>query len=122
MEHLCKFCQAKMEYVPLSVRSSNKNFRTMDVFYCYKCDYEYNKVGTWENHHVYKIVNSKMYRWSIAFFNDATARLWYVGEPGAPGVRPNRKMKLLQRFEAGCYPSITPQNIEQKLRFMLLFL
>jgi len=46
--------------------------------------------------------------------------LWYIGEPGEPGVRPNRKLKMLKTFSNP--PEVTPENVERKIRFMLLFL
>ena len=46
--------------------------------------------------------------------------LWYIGEPGEPGIRPNRKVKILGTFAYP--PEINPGNVERKIRFMLLFL
>ena len=102
-----------MEYKPLTLRSSH----TFDVHYCYNCNYEV--VKGWGNN-LYVSIGNRMYRWSITD-EDSVARIWYIGEPGVPGVRANRKMFLVKTFNDH-FPQITPQNIEQKLKFMLLFL
>ena len=115
MTRLCKFCQKESVYVPLTI-SSKKTFK---VYYCYDCSYEYVDKMSWSNHHLYASINNRMYRWSVDESGTA-ANLWYVGEPGDPGKFPNRKMFLIKTFKD--FPQITPQNIERKLRFILLFL
>lgn len=61
-----------------------------------------------------------MYRWSVED-DGKLGRLWHVGQPGVPGIEPNRKMFLIKSFKESL-PTITPQNIEEKLRFILVFL
>jgi hypothetical protein len=118
-----------MVHVPLPIKLKSRSVgattslgaHQLTVHYCYDCKYEYVVFGFYDNinQHLYVEINNRTYRWSLEY---GMAQLWYVGEPGIPGERPNRKMKRLQSFKDGYYPSITPQNIEQKLRFMLLFL
>jgi len=122
MTLLCKFCQEEAAYVPLIIKGGNgdNNFHTFDVHYCYNCAAEYVKWSSSNSIHLYTIINTRTYRWTLNE-GGATAYLWYVGEPGEPGVRPNRKMKLVKTFSEH-FPPITPENIERKLRFMLLFL
>lgn len=108
----CKFCRDEMVYCPIDVQS-----HMFEVHYCYNCSYEV-VVGWGES--LYKIVNERMYRWSLVAETEV-ARLWHVGEPGIPGERPNRKMKLVKTFNSH-HPNVTPDNIEQKIKFMLLFL
>lgn len=121
----CKFCAKETVYVPLIIKGGNgdKSFHKFDVHYCYNCAAEYVKFGDANSIHIYTTINNKMYRWSV---NDIESHpqlgtIWYIGEPGEPGVRTNRKLKLLKSFH-GNFPQITPENIERKLRFMLLFL
>ncbi len=120
MTLLCKFCSKDTVYVPLQVSR-----RKFEVHYCYDCSAEYVNYGDGEAKavHLYITMSNKMYRWSVDEDEDHTqfGRIWYVGEPGVPGERPNRKMKMLKSFNQ-YFPSITPENIERKLRFILLFL
>lgn len=111
----CDFCAKEMAPVPLIVGK-----HTIEVSFCYNCKYEYASWGGAVTRNLYATINDKMYRWSIEDA-DGVARLWYVGEPGEPGVRPNRKLRVLKSF-AKFYPTITPTNIERKLKFILVFL
>lgn len=117
----CKFCQKDAVYVPLVIKGGrgDSKYHTFDVRYCYECAAEYVDWGGITSIHLYTTINSRMYRWSIED-GGTLARLWYIGEPGEPGVRANRKLKLVKSFKET--PQITPENIERKLRFMLLFL
>lgn len=126
IKQVCKFCLKDMVYVPIPIKYKSRslgatslNPRQITVYYCYDCKYEYVVLGDNINHHLYTEINNRTYRWSLEY---GMAQIWYVGEPGIPGKQPNRQMKRLQSFKDGYYPNITPQNIEQKLRFMLLFL
>lgn len=115
---LCKFCQQEAIYVPLKVNQK----RTFEVHYCFDCKAEYLDYGTEGTAtHLYTSINDKMYRWSVIESEEGSSGfIWFVGEPGEPGVRPNRKLRLLKSFDF--LPAIVPANVEQKLRFMLLFL
>jgi hypothetical protein len=121
-KHNCKFCQKETVYVPLVIKGGNgdKSYHKFDVHYCYDCEAEYVHWGQINSVHLYTTVNNRMYRWSVEL-DGTMARLWYVGEPGEPGVRPNKKLKLVKNFKS-IYPKITPQNVNEKLRFILLFL
>jgi hypothetical protein len=114
----CKFCSKDTAYVPLQVSK-----RKFDVHYCYNCSAEYVSYSDTSSVHIYTIINNKMYRWSVNSITEQSdyGTIWYVGEPGIPGERPNRKMKMLKSFDT-YLPNITPENIVNKLRFMLLFL
>ena len=117
----CSFCQKDTVYVPLLVGPKNtaSNFtRKFEVYYCYDCSAEF--VNTTGGVHLYVNINDKMYRWSVED-EGKLGRLWYVGQPGTPGIEPNRKMFLLKTFKEDL-PVITPQNIEEKLRFILVFM
>jgi hypothetical protein len=122
MTLLCKFCPKETVYVPLSIKGGvgDNSFHMFEVHYCYDCKAEYVDWAENTSIHLYTMINNRMYRWSIEG-NGTTGRLWYVGEPGEPGIRPNRKLSLVKSFTKD-FPPITPQNIERKLRFMLLFL
>jgi hypothetical protein len=114
MTKLCNFCQKETVYVPLSINPKYK----FEVHYCYDCAAEF--VDKPAAVHLYKEINNRMYRWSVEEVGNM-ARIWYVGEPGVPGRRPNRKMRLVKSFKEN-FPQVNPKNIERKLRFMLLFL
>lgn len=115
----CKFCHKDTVYVPLQISKTRK----FEVYYCYDCSAEYVNYGDTDSVHIYATLNNKMYRWSVNSITDQDdyGTIWYVGEPGIPGEQPNRKMKMLKSFNT-YLPDITPENIERKLRFMLLFL
>lgn len=119
MALICRYCQRDAIYVPLRVSDR----RTFEVHYCFDCNAEYVDYGSNNGLaiHLYTKFNDKMYRWSITEHEKGSAGyLWYVGEPGEPGVRPNRKLKLLKHFNEP--HTIIPSNVESKIRFMLLFL
>lgn len=110
----CRFCNNDMVAVPLVIGT-----RTLEVYFCYTCQSEYVDWGGIVSIHLYTQINNKTYRWSIEE-NGNVGRLWHVAEPGIPGERPNRKLKLVKYFKH--FPNITPSNVERKLKFMLLFL
>lgn len=118
----CQFCQKDTVYVPLKVSPKH----TFQVYWCNDCNAEYLSNEDVHSIHLYTMVGSRMYRWSINR-NDLqieepySGSVWFIGEPGEPGIRPNRKLKLLKTFKDPI-PQITPQNIERKLRFILVFL
>jgi hypothetical protein len=115
-----------MVYVPLPIKYKSRSLgatslgpKQIEAHFCYDCNYEYVLFGSdTENHHLYTTINNRMYRWSLEY---GVAHIWHVGEPGVPGAQPNRKMFLIKTFKDS-FPEITPENIERKLRFMLLFL
>ena len=119
MSKVCTFCQKDTVYVPLVVTpQTSSNFRRFEVYYCYDCNAEY--VESTGGVHLYATINNKMYRWSMEE-EGTIGRLWSVGEPGIPGAQPNRKMFLIKSFKKDL-PVITPQNILEKLKFILVFL
>ena len=116
---ICQFCQKEAVYVPLQVSKKH----TFKVHYCYSCQTEYvdHSYDPKPTVNLYTTIGNRMYRWTIMQDEDTTiGYLWYIGEPGVPGQRPNRKLKLLKTFHVP--PSINPSNVEQKIRFILLFL
>lgn len=118
----CKFCQKETVYVPLVIKGGNgdSNYHTFDVHYCYDCHAEYVHWGILDSIHLYATINNRLYRWSVEL-DGTLGRLWVIGEPGEVGVRPNRKVDLVKNF-GRVYPDVTPQNIVEKIRFMLTFL
>lgn len=114
---ICLFCSKECAYVPISVNSR----RIIRVHYCQACQAEYVSMNNGDliTLHLYTTVNNKMYRWSRDAKN-VLGRLWYIGEPGIPGQRPNRKVELLKSLKD--HPDITPHNVKEKIQFMLPFL
>lgn len=116
---ICDFCQQEAAYVPLPVNNTGRN---LAIHFCKPCGAEYvywcvdgERAAT----HLYVVINDKTYRWTT-YPTRAAAFLAYIEEPGIPGIRPNQKIKNLQKFID--HPFITPQNINEKIRFMLPFL
>lgn len=126
MKHICRFCQKETVFVPLKIKhkarspSVQDTTRVIPVYYCYDCQAEYAFFGSLLNVHLYATIKDRMYRWSIEW-DGAMGRLWYVGKPGIPGQTTNKEMQLVKDFKQ-TYPKITPQNIQEKLRFLLTFL
>lgn len=118
----CQFCLKDTVYVPLQVSPKH----TFHVYWCNDCSAEYLSRDGVSSTHLYTLISGRMYRWSINqnehnIVEPYTGSLWFIGEPGEPGVRPNKKLKLLKTFKDPL-PQITPQNVERKLRFILVFL
>lgn len=112
---ICDFCQQKTDYVPLP------DVQALKIHYCQKCSTEYvywSSDYAFCNRHIYATVHDKLYRWSVN--SDKKAFLSYIKEPGVPGERPNKGVKLLNSFKE--YPDITPQNIAAKIKTYLPFL
>lgn len=116
----CKFCQQEMKDVSFTIPGGNGGGKhKFDVHYCFDCNYERCAIGSTVNHHLYKMINERMYRWSTRE-EDETGYLWHVGKPGVPGVRLNQDMKLI-KFLKKQASLITPENIERKIKMILLF-
>lgn len=129
-EKICDFCHRETKYVPLVIKATVPNFganvaarqRSIRVHFCYGCQAEYvfwlgpNGEPTV---HLYVSINDAVYRWSVDS-DGIFGRLWHIKEPGVPGVKQNTKSDLLKTFK-GNLPDITPQNIDEKIRFILLW-
>ena len=92
---------------------------TFHPYYCHTCNYEYVKMGSMINHHLYRMIGDRMFRWSHEETTNV-ARVWYIGSPGIPGVSPNKDLELLQSFEDNL-PIVTPDNVEDKIRLVVTF-
>ena len=122
--HPCQFCPGEAAYAPLEVMTQHGS----EIFFCATCqaEYIYYTYNTSDikaiSISLYTELKDKMYRWTI--FTDSTGvrnSLWYVKEPGLPGVKPNRKLKCLLSYREEM-PPITPQNIQSKISSWLTFL
>jgi len=95
----------------------------MKVDFCVTCSAEYvywmDEKQTPYAIHLYVEIGDKTYRWS-SYNGNVTGHLWYIEEPGIPGITNNRKCKLLKTLQED--PQITPQNIADKINFLLLFM
>lgn len=129
MKHTCRFCQKETVYVPLTIKYKARSAgittslpkpKVIPVYYCYDCRAEYAFFGGLLNVHLYTTIKDRMYRWSVEW-DGSMGRLWYVGMPGTPGKAENKDLRLVKDFKQ-TYPKITPQNIQEKLRFILTFL
>lgn len=119
----CEFCETQTTYVPLATGTDypTARSRTLRVHFCRDCQAEYvywSDDGALASIHLYTTINEKMYRWSMVP-GTSGGRLWHVGEPGIPGKEPNKKLALLKNLDLN---SITPSNVEEKIRTYLPFL
>lgn len=115
---ICKFCQKLATFAPLEEMSR----RNISIFYCHHCSAEYTfwSDGSPSSEAVYTYINLKLYRWVITPDNNA-GYLWYIKEPGMPGLLPNKGASLIKEFKEDV-PAITPTNIEEKLKTYLVFI
>jgi hypothetical protein len=120
---LCQFCQTETAYAPLMDMKGHA-----EIFFCSNCqaEYLYYTYGTETisafSISLYTEINDKMYRWTIyRDFYIHRATLWWVGDPGIPGVKSNRKMKCLWSCSEEM-PELTPQNVKEKISHWLSFL
>ncbi len=125
---ICTFCQQETldKSLPLELSNHPTVNRLLKVDFCEKCMAEYvywaegDKIPFVTN--LYITHNDKLYRWSL-HYHEGKGRLWYIEEPGIPGVRANKKLKLLKVFsKEDETPHITPQNILEKVKLILLFM
>lgn len=120
----CKFCNNPVAYTPL--KEMEEKF-AIKIFYCYTCNAEYlffsrNEILSQEPSSVslYVDIGDKTYRWTVSAHG--VGRLWLIGKPGIPGQKINEDMRSVILFNETDKISITPQNIEAKVRSWLTFL
>lgn len=120
---ICEFCNCPLIYVPINIGSTySAHTRILRVHYCSDCKAEYvywSDDGIVASINLYTIINNKLYRWSVTPGTKG-GRLWYVADLGIPGHHPNTGLCLLKTFKE-C-PQLNPKNVEEKIRFMLLYL
>lgn len=120
MEVICRFCRKEAPHIPIKEleRIGVKNY------WCETCRAEYL---IWEDSEItnsctlYTTIKDKCYCWSTT----ATGRaaLWYVEDPGELGkeMQKNRRV-LFSIAPRDNQPTITPENVNQKIKTMLVFL
>lgn len=119
----CDYCNNGVTHKPLKYQVGMKPPKTIlwNIYYCEKCMAEYIVQGFGAPYiNLYVNVGTKTYKWAV---HDTMGRLYFVGEPGVPGLVPNRDFKYVIGFtEPETVPKITPFNIESKVRLLLMFL
>jgi hypothetical protein len=120
---VCEFCNTDTMYLPLAIGTQYEslNSRVLRVHFCRPCQAEYvywSNDGVLASIHLYTTINEKMYRWSMVPAISG-GRLWHVGTPGIPGKESNKDLTLLKNLDLN---SITPSNVEEKIRIYLPFL
>jgi len=119
MNTICHFCNKETANV------TQESWKILKVYFCFNCLTEYVHFG--ENIdpayiHLYTTINNKMYRWSTNCYDKhQNGTIAYVKEPGIPGVKLNEGVKGIKTFKSNL-PTITPDNVNAKLKFILLFL
>ena len=93
----------------------------VEVHFCDTCQTEYlywsdDEPLSWS---LYTIVNGKMYRWTYSM--NGTALLYFVKEPGIPGTRKNNGLEKLYSCPIDAGPEMTPQNVADKIKTILVF-
>jgi hypothetical protein len=122
MTHPCQFCLGEAQYAPLEVMTQYG----YEIYFCATCQAEYIYYNTPNikatSVSLYAEVKDKLYRWT-AYREGAEIRhtLWWVREPGLPGIKANRKMKCLLSYKEEM-PIITPKNIQSKIFSWLPYL
>ena len=117
----CTYCGGPAGYAPIA----EMDYHEADVYFCQRCRAEYvyfRRTDFLANTSLYVDIGEKTYRWSET---RSIGQLWYVEKPGEPGKKKNEGMKLVRSFSPDLgetIPGITPFNIEEKVRTILVFL
>lgn len=120
MEVTCRFCQKPAQQHTISELEKIG----VNQHWCEECQAEYL---IWKDSEVfnccslYTNIKDKRYCWTTT----ATGRavLWYIKTPGKPGEEIDRDREVLYSMEPqDNQPTITPENISQKIKTMLVFL
>jgi hypothetical protein len=113
----CLYCKEDAPYSPLV----DLEIHDVKVYFCHTCktEYLYWREGDLANHSIYTTVDSKTYRWTYA---GPQNHLWYIAEPGEPGLRINKGMELLKSFPWDVETQVTPKNIRSKIKMLLMLL
>ncbi len=111
----CIYCKKEVPPAPLPEMES----LGATVFFCHACKTEYVfwSDGELASHSLYTKINDRTYRWTVGA---GVCQLWYIGDPGEPGVRVNKNMQSIKAFNFKNSPNITPNNIQQKIRTILV--
>lgn len=118
---ICKFCNQEVKDAPVDEMSKHG----IGVFFCHACQAEYLffRSGHCASVSLYTNINERCYRWTVTSVD--TAQLWYVKEPGIPGVKKNEGMAPVKSFnkdKGDAIPQLTPANVNGKVRMWLPFL
>lgn len=125
-EYPCKFCSKQAVYSPIQGQQAEALRKRLLVYFCSDCRAEYLLYR--QSHNLYSTslytkVNDRMYRWSV--MEPGFALLWLVKQPGTPGITINKGLSVVKSFDpmkGEMVPSITPENINEKVRIWLVFL
>jgi hypothetical protein len=113
----CQFCQQDATFAPLD---EMKDYG-VDVYFCHTCQAEYlvfQKTNFINSVSLYTTINKKMYR--VTNIQNTLVQLWYIKNPGIPGTRKNTDLSLIASFKEDL-PKVTPLNIKDKVRTLLVF-
>jgi hypothetical protein len=116
----CSHCGGFAGYAPIP----EMDYHEADVYFCHRCQAEYiyfRGTGNLASVSLYTTINGKMYRWST---NRTIGQLWRIKIPGIPGEKKNEGVEMIRSFNPDvgeAIPNITPENIEEKIRTILVF-
>lgn len=117
----CSHCGGFAGYVPIAEMDAHE----VDVYFCTRCQAEFTyfrNSGLLASSSLYTTINSRMYRWCCI---RGTYQLWHIKEPGIPGKMKNGDREMIRAFSPNkgeSIPNITPLNIEEKIKTILVFL
>jgi hypothetical protein len=113
---ICRFCQNPAEHKPLPEAET----LAMEIYFCFTCGAEYSTYSGRLNiyYSLYTFINNRLYRWSTG---GVSSYLYYISVPGIPGVKVNSGVTLVTSFDSELL-NITPQNINEKIKTILMFL
>lgn len=111
----CIYCKKEVPPAPLPEMEAH----AATVFFCHDCKAEYVfwSDGILASHSLYTEISGRTYRWTVG---GGIGQIWYVGDPGEPGVRVNKNMQSIKAFSFKNCPNITPTNIQQKIKNILV--
>lgn len=117
---ICRFCQQTALNIPIKVLDRIG----VRHHWCETCQAEYLRFedsDTINSCTLYTTIKDKCYCWATT--GTGRAALWYVENPGELGKEISRDREVLFSLAPrDNQPTITPENVNQKIKTMLVFL
>lgn len=113
----CKFCHGEAVYSPIEDLKQH----AINIFFCDTCRAEYlafpdSRISSVS---IYTEINNKMYRWTTTSNNRGTLSI--IKNPGIPSNRKNEGVIYVLSFNNILPNTVTPDNIQQKIKAWLIF-
>lgn len=117
MMHLCLFCKEEL---------NNFFYNKLNVYFCKNCMAEFMFDKSYKRVSLYTSILDSMYR--VSYYQSYICNtvppyhyeLWFIGEPGIPGVSINKKLYFIS-YIPGTF-KVNPDNVNKKIKDILAFI